>query len=191
MMSKKDRSSWKDTKAALSRSDTAHSTVSVSLTTRAKKRLKLLAVERGVTVSTLIRQVLEPWVGKDPVARQAVELPYRSGVQQVQPYHLDPLLRPADHLEVSVRVANVLCKLNLGTVGDILAFGPARLLKTRNFGRTSLKNLEAALANIGVTWPASAGVAQALTGGEEETEVEIEQDSTVQGCSSSNDEAPS
>ena len=62
----------------------------------------------------------------------------------------DVSLLPTDELEVSVRVANCLKNLDIRTVGQLETLSEAELLRTPNFGRTSLKELKEVLGDLGV-----------------------------------------
>lgn len=148
------------------------SLVTITMTKAAKVRLKVFAIERGMTVAALVREVLTPLIGRDdPVVQVATERPV-SHFAIPQHDHPHPRLIPSDELEVSVRVANVLHELKLSTVGEVLAFGPNRLMKAKNFGKVSLLNLTEELRGIGVPWTFPDGEvrAAALRGSDFEVE---------------------
>ncbi len=52
------------------------------------------------------------------------------------------LLRPVDELELSVRSANCLQNANIRYIGDLVQKTEAEMLKTKNFGRKSLKEIK-------------------------------------------------
>ena len=54
-------------------------------------------------------------------------------------------------LDLSVRTTNILRRLNIKTVGDLLTYGVENLLKDRNFGRKSLIEVDSELEKIGLT----------------------------------------
>ena len=64
-----------------------------------------------------------------------------------------------DELELSVRAHNCLEAEQLKTVGDIVTMTSAELLKVRNFGKRSLKEIEEKLADLALSlgmeieWP--------------------------------------
>jgi DNA-directed RNA polymerase subunit alpha len=90
------------------------------------------------------------------------------------------LFRSVDELELSVRSANCLQQANIKTIGDLVQRTEAEMLKTKNFGRKSLKEIKEILAEMGLSlgmklenWPpktmpaagAPAGGAPGVNGG--------------------------
>jgi len=76
------------------------------------------------------------------------------------------LFRSVDELELSVRSANCLQNANIKTIGDLVQKTEAEMLKTKNFGRKSLKEIKEILAEMGLSlgmklesWPPKAPVA--------------------------------
>jgi DNA-directed RNA polymerase subunit alpha len=70
------------------------------------------------------------------------------------------LFRSVDELELSVRSANCLQNANIKTIGDLVQKSEAEMLKTKNFGRKSLKEIKEILSEMGLslgmkleTWP--------------------------------------
>ncbi len=70
------------------------------------------------------------------------------------------LFRSVDELELSVRSANCLQNANIKTIGDLVQKTEAEMLKTKNFGRKSLKEIKEILAEMGLalgmkleSWP--------------------------------------
>jgi DNA-directed RNA polymerase subunit alpha len=61
------------------------------------------------------------------------------------------LFRSVDELELSVRSANCLQQANIKTIGDLVQKTEAEMLKTKNFGRKSLKEIKEILANMGLS----------------------------------------
>jgi len=75
------------------------------------------------------------------------------------------LFRSVDELELSVRSANCLQQANIRTIGDLVQRTEAEMLKTKNFGRKSLKEIKEILAEMGLSlgmklenWPPKAAV---------------------------------
>jgi DNA-directed RNA polymerase subunit alpha len=73
------------------------------------------------------------------------------------------LFRSVDELELSVRSANCLQNANIKTIGDLVQKTEAEMLKTKNFGRKSLKEIKEILAEMGLAlgmklenWPPKA-----------------------------------
>ncbi|MHB1846222.1 MAG: DNA-directed RNA polymerase subunit alpha, partial [Deltaproteobacteria bacterium] len=71
------------------------------------------------------------------------------------------LYRSVDELELSVRSANCLQNANIKTIGDLVQKTEAEMLKTKNFGRKSLKEIKEILSEMGLSlgmnlegWPA-------------------------------------
>ncbi len=60
------------------------------------------------------------------------------------------LFRSVDELELSVRSANCLQQANIRTIGDLVQKTEAEMLKTKNFGRKSLKEIKEILAEMGL-----------------------------------------
>ena len=78
------------------------------------------------------------------------------------------LFRSVDELELSVRSANCLQNANIKTIGDLVQKSEAEMLKTKNFGRKSLKEIKEILAEMGLSlgmklenWPPKAPAAAA------------------------------
>jgi DNA-directed RNA polymerase subunit alpha len=76
------------------------------------------------------------------------------------------LFRSVDELELSVRSANCLQQANIKTIGDLVQKSEAEMLKTKNFGRKSLKEIKEILAEMGLSlgmklenWPPRAAPA--------------------------------
>jgi DNA-directed RNA polymerase subunit alpha len=82
------------------------------------------------------------------------------------------LFRSVDELELSVRSANCLQQANIKTIGDLVQRTEAEMLKTKNFGRKSLKEIKEILAEMGLSlgmklenWPPKNAPAPAPAGG--------------------------
>jgi len=76
------------------------------------------------------------------------------------------LFRSVDELELSVRSANCLHQANIRTIGDLVQKTEAEMLKTKNFGRKSLKEIKEILGEMGLSlgmklenWPPKVPVA--------------------------------
>lgn len=61
------------------------------------------------------------------------------------------LFRSVDELELSVRSANCLQQANIRTIGDLVQKTEGEMLKTKNFGRKSLKEIKEILAEMGLS----------------------------------------
>ncbi len=61
------------------------------------------------------------------------------------------LLRSVDELELSVRSANCLQNANIRFIGDLVQKTESEMLKTKNFGRKSLKEIKEILSEMGLS----------------------------------------
>lgn len=61
------------------------------------------------------------------------------------------LLRSVDELDLSVRAENCLQAANIKFIGDLVQKSEAEMLKTKNFGRKSLKEIKEILAEMGLS----------------------------------------
>jgi DNA-directed RNA polymerase subunit alpha len=61
------------------------------------------------------------------------------------------LFRSVDELELSVRSYNCLKNANIRTIGELVQKTDAEMLKTRNFGKKSLNEIKAILAEMGLS----------------------------------------
>jgi DNA-directed RNA polymerase subunit alpha len=64
---------------------------------------------------------------------------------------MDTLSRSVDELELSVRSANCLENAKIKTIGDLVQKTEAEMLKTKNFGRKSLKEIKDILSEMGMS----------------------------------------
>ncbi len=63
----------------------------------------------------------------------------------------DNLWRTVDELELSVRSANCLANANIKYIGELVQRSETEMLKTKNFGRKSLKEIKEILAEMGLS----------------------------------------
>jgi DNA-directed RNA polymerase subunit alpha len=61
------------------------------------------------------------------------------------------LFRTVEELELSVRSANCLQNANINLIGELVQRTEAEMLKTKNFGRKSLKEIKEILADMGLS----------------------------------------
>jgi DNA-directed RNA polymerase subunit alpha len=64
---------------------------------------------------------------------------------------MDALNRPVDELELSVRSANCLQNADIRFIGQLVQRTEPEMLKTKNFGRKSLKEIRELLASMGLS----------------------------------------
>ena len=62
----------------------------------------------------------------------------------------DNLFKRVDELELSVRSANCLQNANIKYIYELVEKTEAEMLKTKNFGRKSLKEIKAVLSELGL-----------------------------------------
>jgi DNA-directed RNA polymerase subunit alpha len=77
------------------------------------------------------------------------------------------LLKSVDELELSVRSANCLQNANIRYIGDLVQRTESEMLKTKNFGRKSLKEIKEILSEMGLSlgmkldnWPPKPGTSK-------------------------------
>jgi DNA-directed RNA polymerase subunit alpha len=63
----------------------------------------------------------------------------------------DNLLRSVDELDLSVRAENCLQAANIKFIGDLVHKSESEMLKTKNFGRKSLKEIKELLSEMGLS----------------------------------------
>ncbi len=63
----------------------------------------------------------------------------------------DNLMRSVEELELSVRSANCLANANIRHIGDLVQRTESEMLKTKNFGRKSLKEIKEILGEMGLS----------------------------------------
>jgi DNA-directed RNA polymerase subunit alpha len=94
----------------------------------------------------IIKEQLNIFINFDE-AEEAVE-----EVKPVEEQKLNEnLFRSVDELELSVRSANCLANANIKSIGDLVQKTEAEMLKTKNFGRKSLKEIKEILAEMGLS----------------------------------------
>jgi DNA-directed RNA polymerase subunit alpha len=77
--------------------------------------------------------------------------PVDAPVNEEQEKLNDNLWRTVDELELSVRSANCLQNANIKSIGELVQKTEAEMLKTKNFGRKSLKEIKEILAEMGLS----------------------------------------
>jgi DNA-directed RNA polymerase subunit alpha len=77
--------------------------------------------------------------------------PIESPVNEEQEKLNENLWRTVDDLELSVRSANCLQNANIKYIGELVQRSEAEMLKTKNFGRKSLKEIKEILSTMGLS----------------------------------------
>lgn len=78
-------------------------------------------------------------------------------VTKEDPELMRKLARPVNELELSVRASNCLKAANITTIGDLVAYDEAEMLKFHNFGKKSLDEIKALLDSLGLSLGMTAG----------------------------------
>jgi DNA-directed RNA polymerase subunit alpha len=78
------------------------------------------------------------------------ETSYSASSSEDEPLN-ENLFRSVDELELSVRSANCLQNANITLIGELVQRTEQDMLKTKNFGRKSLKEIKEILANMGLS----------------------------------------
>lgn len=105
--------------------------------------------ETAVSVAAkIIKQQLSVFVAFDD-EDEMEEGSSESSIPQLAPLN-ENLWRTIDSLELSVRSANCLQNANLRFVGELVQKTEAEMLKTKNFGRKSLKEIKDILGEMGL-----------------------------------------
>ena len=108
-----------------------------------------------VEASTILRKHLNPFVKYFEIGR---ELETDEDIRKVDSAEDERLRemaakinRPVTDLDPSVRAKNCLMSANIKTVGEFITLTENDLLKMRNFGKTSLKEMKKKLESIGLS----------------------------------------
>ena len=78
--------------------------------------------------------------------RLGIEAPRDEAAEKLN----ENLWRTVDELELSVRSANCLQNANIKYIGELVQKTESEMLKTKNFGRKSLKEIKELLAEMGL-----------------------------------------
>ncbi|HOJ82381.1 MAG TPA: DNA-directed RNA polymerase subunit alpha [Acetomicrobium flavidum] len=110
---------------------------------------------------------------KEPKVPQEVEVlqaPVEVKVEE------DPLLaRPIRDLELSIRSENCLLRAGIRTIGDLIQYSRDDLLKIRNLGKISLKEIEEKLQAFGLSLSSSKISAKKEKGQEDDEEYDLDE----------------
>jgi DNA-directed RNA polymerase subunit alpha len=82
---------------------------------------------------------------EEPIEEEEVEI-----VDEEKMKMRDKLERSVEELELSVRSSNCLRQADIKTIGDLVVKSEAEMLKYRNFGRKSLKEIQDVLTDMGL-----------------------------------------
>jgi DNA-directed RNA polymerase subunit alpha len=94
----------------------------------------------------ILKEQLSIWVNFE----ETEETSYQAVVGDDEPLN-ENLFRSVEELELSVRSANCLQNANITLIGELVQRTEQDMLKTKNFGRKSLKEIKEILANMGLS----------------------------------------
>jgi DNA-directed RNA polymerase subunit alpha len=94
----------------------------------------------------ILKEQLSIWINFE----ETEETPYQAPGQEEEPLN-ENLFRSVDELELSVRSANCLQNANITLIGELVQKTEQDMLKTKNFGRKSLKEIKEILATMGLS----------------------------------------
>jgi DNA-directed RNA polymerase subunit alpha len=94
----------------------------------------------------ILKEQLSIWVNFE----ESEETSYPLNPSDDEPLN-ENLFRSVEELELSVRSANCLQNANITLIGELVQRTEQDMLKTKNFGRKSLKEIKEILANMGLS----------------------------------------
>lgn len=94
----------------------------------------------------ILKEQLSIWVNFE----ESEETAYETSIGEDEPLN-ENLFRSVEELELSVRSANCLQNANITLIGELVQRSEQDMLKTKNFGRKSLKEIKEILQNMGLT----------------------------------------
>jgi DNA-directed RNA polymerase subunit alpha len=113
-------------------------------------------VDAVAFAAKILKEQLSIWINFE----ESEETTYHASSADEQPLN-ENLFRSVDELELSVRSANCLQNANITLIGELVQKTEQDMLKTKNFGRKSLKEIKELLATMGLglgmkfdNWPA-------------------------------------
>jgi DNA-directed RNA polymerase subunit alpha len=93
----------------------------------------------------ILKEQLNIWINFEEV-----EEVYPQPGDEEEPLN-ENLFRSVEELELSVRSANCLQNANIQLIGELVQRSEQDMLKTKNFGRKSLKEIKEILASMGLS----------------------------------------
>jgi DNA-directed RNA polymerase subunit alpha len=94
----------------------------------------------------ILKEQLSIWINFE----ETEETSYQATVGDDEPLN-ENLFRSVEELELSVRSANCLQNANITLIGELVQRTEQDMLKTKNFGRKSLKEIKEILQNMGLS----------------------------------------
>jgi DNA-directed RNA polymerase subunit alpha len=102
-------------------------------------------VDAVAFAAKILKEQLSIWINFE----ESEEATYQMSGADEQPLN-ENLFRSVDELELSVRSANCLQNANITLIGELVQKTEQDMLKTKNFGRKSLKEIKEILATMGL-----------------------------------------
>jgi DNA-directed RNA polymerase subunit alpha len=102
-------------------------------------------VEAVAYAAKILKEQLSIWINFE----ETEDTSYPTAGADEQPLN-ENLFRSVDELELSVRSANCLQNANITLIGELVQKTEQDMLKTKNFGRKSLKEIKEILATMGL-----------------------------------------
>ena len=106
----------------------------------------LLPEDAVALAGKILKEQLQIFINFDEEVDEPVEVQ-----EEEEPMFNENLYRTVDELELSVRSANCLQNASIKYIGDLVQKTEAEMLKTKNFGRKSLKEIKEILAEMGLS----------------------------------------
>ncbi len=108
-----------------------------------------------IEASKIYRKHLNPFVHYNRLNRDVsledVHEKQEDSEEEIRSYLIDVLSKSIDDMDFSVRAKNCLDAVDLKTVGDLVHQSESELLKVRNFGKTSLKEIKKKLHDMNLS----------------------------------------
>lgn len=102
-------------------------------------------VDAVAFAAKILKEQLSIWINFE----ETEETAYQPAAGDDEPLN-ENLFRSVDELELSVRSANCLQNANITLIGELVQRTEQDMLKTKNFGRKSLKEIKEILASMGL-----------------------------------------
>jgi DNA-directed RNA polymerase subunit alpha len=94
----------------------------------------------------ILKEQLSIWINFE----ETEDSGYQASLGDEEPLN-ENLFRSVDELELSVRSANCLQNANITLIGELVQKSEQDMLKTKNFGRKSLKEIKEILSTMGLS----------------------------------------
>jgi len=107
-----------------------------------------------VEAGKILRKYINPIVQYEQLGKETVEEPVQAESQPTKVVSEElaaKLAMPIEQLELTVRSSNCLESNNIRTIGQLVKMTEADLLKIRSFGKTSLREVQRKLDDLGLS----------------------------------------